>query len=542
MAQLNMVDKVIPTSAKSPAALNRYIYYPDHLVRMPGLLPKSSKLESAVSNIWDFLREPIFNGVLSGALAGIQHFTPYEASLKDQSVGDFVARNCGRQTADNLVSALLHGIYAGDLYKLSMKSLYPMLWQLEKSTETPILSALGKLMINRQQLTLCQELEFMIQSDQTLDMYPSDARRLKNEIQDSSVFTFVNGLGQLAAEIEAALRDSDNVTIEKMRARLTFDQAKSKIHITNGDDPNRTVKKDDQTQASARAMYGSFDYVIAAVRPDELGRMLVAGDQSESVGDSKRNADIEKAAKDIKALAAPTTNVMVVNFFFGEPDLLPVRGFGYLIPRSLPWEQNPEFALGVIFGSETSGRGPSANPDGSLPSSGVQDTIPGTKLTVMLGGHWWQSWPESWLMDEAEAIKMAQNVLTRQLGINASPLVAKAKLQRNAIPQYTVGHHDRMLSLHRILARQFRGRLKVAGSAYSGVGVNDCVMAARRVALAVRNDYPHNINHSGENGDQIESTGLEWDLEIHGGPNGDDKLARWAVFEQMPDGPVRRVR
>jgi len=35
------------------------------------------------------------------------------------------------------------------------------------------------------------------------------------------------------------------------------------------------------------------------------------------------------------------------------------------------------------------------------------------------------------------------------------------------------------------LLRHFGGRLKVAGNSYTGVGVNDCLMAAREVALGV---------------------------------------------------------
>lgn len=156
-------------------------------------------------------------------------------------------------------------------------------------------------------------------------------------------------------------------------------------------------------------------------------------------------------------------NVMVVNLFYSDPNLLPYRGFGYLIPRSIPFEQNPERGLGVIFSSETSEH---------------QDTATGTKLTVMMGGHWWDGWTEADLPSPEKATDMARSLLKRHLGIDAVPLVTRARLQRDAIPQYTVGHLERMMGLSDAVREDFDGRLTLAGNWYGmhGVGVNDCVV------------------------------------------------------------------
>lgn len=154
---------------------------------------------------------------------------------------------------------------------------------------------------------------------------------------------------------------------------------------------------------------------------------------------------------------------MVVNLYYPNPDLLPVTGFGYLIPRSIPFDQNPERALGVIFGSD---------------SSVGQDTAPGTKLTVMFGGHWWDDWLESDYPDHDTAVKMARSLLERHLNITDKPTLARSKLQRNAIPQYTVGHVSRMQELSRSVRDDFNKRLTLAGSWYGGVGITDCVRQA----------------------------------------------------------------
>ncbi len=154
---------------------------------------------------------------------------------------------------------------------------------------------------------------------------------------------------------------------------------------------------------------------------------------------------------------------MVVNLFYSNPSLLPVHGFGYLIPRSVPFIANPELALGVVFDSD---------------AAIGQDDIPGTKVTVMLGGHWWdglESYP-----DEEEGASMAKALLKRHLDIAEEPQAVNVGLQKDCIPQYTVGHEQRMWKASEMLER-FQGRLRVAGNSYTGVGLNDCVRAAKDV-------------------------------------------------------------
>ncbi|KAL8667503.1 MAG: hypothetical protein Q9202_000719 [Teloschistes flavicans] len=163
----------------------------------------------------------------------------------------------------------------------------------------------------------------------------------------------------------------------------------------------------------------------------------------------------------------PSVTVMVVNLYFSNPSVLTARGFGYLLPQSLSFEQNPERALGVVFDSD---------------ASIGQDEIPGTKVTVMLGGHWWDGWTA--YPDEEQGASMAKMVLMRHLGIYEEPQAVRVGLQRNCIPQYTVGHHARMAKANHAL-KKFNGRLRVAGNSYNGVGLNDCVRSAKDVAMGL---------------------------------------------------------
>ena len=80
---------------------------------------------------------------------------------------------------------------------------------------------------------------------------------------------------------------------------------------------------------------------------------------------------------------------------------------------------------------------------------------------------------------------MAKTVLGRHLGIMEEPKAVRVGLQKECIPQYTVGHYERMGAVHKLLKEGFGGRLRVAGNSYTGVGLNDCVRAAMDVTLGL---------------------------------------------------------
>ena len=167
----------------------------------------------------------------------------------------------------------------------------------------------------------------------------------------------------------------------------------------------------------------------------------------------------------------PSVTVMVVNLYYSNPELLPIHGFGYLLPRSLPFDQNPERALGVVFDSD---------------ATIGQDEIAGTKLTVMLGGHWWNGWDQ--YPDEEEGAYMAKAILARHLSIIEEPQAVRVALQKECIPQYIVGHAARMREASSRLLDNFHGRLRVAGNSYSGVGLNDCIRAAKELTMRLEVD------------------------------------------------------
>jgi oxygen-dependent protoporphyrinogen oxidase len=134
-----------------------------------------------------------------------------------------------------------------------------------------------------------------------------------------------------------------------------------------------------------------------------------------------------------------------------------VDGFGFLVPRGQGIRM-----LGCIW---TAGVFPDHVPDGTV------------LLRAMVGG---ARDPEAVALDEAGAIDLARRELEPVLGLTGDPVDTAAVRWPRGIPQYTVGHRDRVAAVEAGLAEA--PGLFVGGNAYRGVGVNDCVREATRLA------------------------------------------------------------
>lgn len=448
LTELGLEDEMLITKTSSAASQNRYIYYPDRLVRMPGPQKGASRISQLIMTLKSLLQEPVFESVLPSLLK--EPFIKRPLNLpSDESVMEFVSRRWSSKIADNLASSVFQGIYAGNIDKLSAETLLGPLraHELSGSVAKGITEMKGK--------------QYWISDDFIAMFVISEAKKashldyLRSLAKDSSTLTFKNGVGQLADALVAELKRSPKVEV------LTHANVTSILQ--DHESSNLTVKVEDgQSRVHNR--------LIATNPPCDLARQLQGSLEPE-----------KQPTGTINALQRHNyaTTTMVVNLYYSNPDLIPVRGFGYLIPRSIPFAQNPERALGVIFASE---------------SSVGQDTATGTKLTVMMGGHYWDGWQESDYPDHDTAVSMSQALLKRHLGITDSPNVAHTRLQRDAIPQPTVGHLERMQDISTSIKSELKNRVTLAGAWYSmhGTGVVDSI---RQAYLAAK--YGPELEYSG---------------------------------------------
>lgn len=126
MANLKIMDKIMIPKGNTNT---RYLYYPDHLVKLPeGNLSLTNIVRSTLS----ILTEPIWDGFLSSGWNAAKYraetrwrqsdISHAEQLAKDESIGAFFERTMGDDRfIKNVFSGMMHGIYGGDVYKLSVK-------------------------------------------------------------------------------------------------------------------------------------------------------------------------------------------------------------------------------------------------------------------------------------------------------------------------------------------------------------------------------------------------------------------------------------
>ena len=101
-------------------------------------------------------------------------------------------------------------------------------------------------------------------------------------------------------------------------------------------------------------------------------------------------------------------------------------------------------------------------------------------LRVFIGGASAEDLAEQ---QDATLIQIALEELRVIMGITAEPVVASASRWRKGNPQYEVGHEDRIREIESELA-QLPG-IQLAGAAYRGSGIPDCIQSGIRAANAV---------------------------------------------------------
>lgn len=83
-----------------------------------------------------------------------------------------------------------------------------------------------------------------------------------------------------------------------------------------------------------------------------------------------------------------------------------------------------------------------------------------------------------------DLIAIARRHLQEDIGIFSDPISVDVSIARKAIPQYTVGHLERVAQIEASL-KQDAPNIHLAGASYYGVSVNDCVASGFKAALGV---------------------------------------------------------
>lgn len=175
---------------------------------------------------------------------------------------------------------------------------------------------------------------------------------------------------------------------------------------------------------------------------------------------------LEPLAPDASKLLAtiPYADVAVFGLGYNRIDVPnELKGFGFLTARGGSVDSNADVrALGVLWSSAIF---PDQAPEGHV------------MLRVICGG---AVDPEFVKMSDDEMLEAVRRDLRVTMGITAKPVFLEQVLWKQGIPQYQLGHAQKVRSILETLKQH--QELYLTGNAYYGVGVNDCVREAKRVA------------------------------------------------------------
>lgn len=135
-------------------------------------------------------------------------------------------------------------------------------------------------------------------------------------------------------------------------------------------------------------------------------------------------------------------------------------GHGYVIPRREGRE-----ALACTW---TSTKFPHRAPEG------------GALVRVFIGR---AGQGEEHIADEQELIAIARRELAETMGITAEPKIVRVYQWPDAMPQYNLGHPERLDKIEQRLAN-WPG-LALAGAAYKGIGIPDCIHSGEQAAASI---------------------------------------------------------
>ena len=172
--------------------------------------------------------------------------------------------------------------------------------------------------------------------------------------------------------------------------------------------------------------------------------------------------DVDKQLS-LELEAIPYASSATINLAYKREDIRhPLNGFGFVVPfiekRSI---------LACTFSSvKFAGRAPESY----------------VLLRAFIGG---ALQPEMFELTDDELMTRVRADLRDLLGIECAPVFAEISKWKNSMPQYHVGHLEKVARIHERLA--FLPWLALAGNAYTGPGIPDCVRSGENAADALTN-------------------------------------------------------
>ncbi|XP_056632207.1 protoporphyrinogen oxidase [Diorhabda sublineata] len=274
---IGLIKDVIPIYSNHPAAKNRMIYVNKQLHFLP----------SSIGGLFKTL--PPFSKPLVSFL--LQDMFAVKKDVKDDSIYEFTKRRFGEEMADNLISAMICGICAGNSREISVNFLMKTLFEYEQRYGN-IYKGLLMNAFKRKNGNVLKGLA------------------LKAKKERWNFYSFKNGLESLTKALDCSIKNDVSIELNSKCNKLEISRDGVVVELESG--KSLTAPK-----------------VISTISSESLGKLL-----------ESQHPELAMFLNRIKSVT-----VAVVNVYYNKP-LLKHEGFGFLVP---PKEKLP--ILGVTYDS-----------------------------------------------------------------------------------------------------------------------------------------------------------------------------------------------
>lgn len=356
---------------------------------------------------------------------GLDLFIPPRREDGDESLASFIRRRLGQEALDKIAEPLMAGIHVADAERLSLLATFPRFAELERRHGSLIRGVLA----TRKAAAANRRLSALTRpwGKTAADDQRQAAERPSGS--NGSVFvTLQDGVDEL---VEALVRRLDRASLltgcRVIGVRPQAEEARWAVHLGDG------------TTLTA-------DAVVLAVPA------YVAADLIESF-----NPTLATGLRKIRYVSTAT-----VSLGYRRADVPhPLDSAGFLIPRS----EGRRITACTWSSIKFAHRAPADH----------------VLLRAFVGGARDEHLAD---LDDAAMLAMVRSELRDILGITAVPVLSEIFRWPKGNPQYDVGHLERVARLEALC----NPGLFLAGSAYHGVGLPDCVRSGRRVAKRIVRD------------------------------------------------------
>lgn len=382
----------------------------------------------APTRFWPLATSGIFSWPGKARMA-LDLVLPPRCDEGDESVGAFVQRRLGREALERMAQPMVGGIYGANPHALSLEATLPRFRDMERKHGSVIRAMLAA----RKGRSGVQALG-------------RSGVQAGNPTNRSSTASGVSGARY---GLFVSLDEGMQVLVDALAARLapgtvTFGARVERLERDN--------VSNDRTPERPNA-FSSWRITLASGETLEADAVCIAlpAHQAAALIDG---VDAELATQ---LRAIPYASAATVNLAYRRADVPhPLDGFGFVVPA-----REGLTILGCTFsGIKFPGRSPAGH----------------ALLRAFLGN------AHAALADD-EIETAVREDLYRLLGIRATPYWVTISRHSDSMAQYAVGHLDRVGEIEARVAQS--PGLALAGNAYRGIGIPDCIRSGESAAEAL---------------------------------------------------------